>query len=76
MPVPGDRLRLEHRRRGGELHQHDDNGGHCNGDRGVHGNADWAVIGNRRVGMEVRNLNDGQEGEQDQTQNGNNGQSG
>ena len=71
-----DCLRLKDGRGNSELHQHDGGSGNRNGRRCVHGDAERAMVCLGGIGMEVRNLNDGEERKQDQTQNGNDWPSG
>ncbi len=67
MPIADEGARLIDGRGNTDLHQDDDGGGDANRRRGVHGDAKSAMIGVAGVGVEMGNLDHGQEGHEDET---------
>jgi len=61
MTITDEGFRFEGGRGYSELHQHDGGSGSSNGRCRVHGDAERTVVCLDGIGMEVRNLNDGEE---------------
>lgn len=73
--MPDHRARLDERRLGTEHHKHHDGGCHRDGRRRVHRDAKGAAVGIAVERMEMRHLNHGQQGQQEETHNDRNRQS-
>jgi hypothetical protein len=69
IPAADDSAEFGNRPGYADLDEYESGNGCRNRRRGVHGDAQWAVIGGGGIGMEVRDLDDSQQRQQDETQN-------
>lgn len=66
--MTNEELHIGRRGGGSDLDQHNGGGTSSDGRRGVHGNAERAVVRRAYVGVKMRDLNDGEDRQQGQTQ--------